>query len=61
MCHRDKKLWIEYSIISMCEIFYIHRVHVMNIDSIVDIVTFDAKIAAIITKDHDVAYIAPFS
>lgn len=60
MGHRDKKLRIEYCFVSFNDIFYIHRIHVMNINSVVNIVAFDTKITAIISSDYMTTYIAPF-
>ena len=61
MCYCDQELGIEYSWIAAFDINDVHRIHVMNVDSIVDIKTFDTKVASVITHDHMVTDITPFS
>lgn len=59
MGHRDQKFRIENVFGSGLEVFDRHRVHVVYIDSIMDVETLYAEVASKIPGDNQMTHLAP--
>lgn len=59
MCNCDQKLRIKNPIVSFHDISYSHRIHVMNINSIVNLVSTKTKVATLISRYDVVAKVSP--
>jgi len=57
----DEKLRIENTHVAMYDVVGGHRIQMMNRDPLMNIVTFDAKITAIVSDDDMIANITPLS
>lgn len=56
----DQELGIEYSCVSVFDITNRHRIHVMDVNPVVDIVTLHAKVASIVSNNDVASDIPPF-
>ena len=59
VCGRDEELRIEYVIITVHDVVRCHWIHVVNEDAIVDCVSLNTQIVALITSDDMMADISP--
>ena len=56
----DKVFGVEQNIAAVGDVFRCDRIHVMNKNPAVNIETFRAEVAAIVTNDDIIAYRLPF-
>jgi hypothetical protein len=61
MSYCDEELGIENPRVSIDNFLDSHRVHVMDIDPVVDLVIVDAQITTIVSDNNVIAYLAPLS
>ena len=59
MGSRDQKLWIENRLIIGTYDVRRHRVHVMDVDSVMNLKTFNAKVAAKISSNYLISDLFP--
>lgn len=57
----DEILWVENIVITMSDVIRRHRVHMMDDDPIIDLITFDSQIQTLITGNHLVTNMLPLS
>lgn len=59
VCGRDEKLGIENALIAFKNLVRLHRVHVMNVNSIMNLVSFDTKITTQVSSYDVLANVLP--
>jgi hypothetical protein len=60
MCSCDEELGIDHALVALMYVVRRQRIHVMDVESIVNLVTFDTEVACQVSSDDMLTNVFPF-